>query len=764
MSSYLDNNFQNTANEEEIELKEIFAILLRYKKSIALITFVVFIASGMYAYFKITMYQSNLTMQILKKEASESLMAQTLGTEDGDMGNEVVILRSRFLALKVLEKINLGTQYYIYKNLKAVELYKKSPFIVRTEAIKDRLIGFKIGLTPIDENNFRLTIAPTLRMKLSTTIRSFLGQVSNDKKSIYFSQVFSYGEKISNDLFTMTVIKQAKLTNNDYAFSFTPNNYMYGTITSSLGIGTGKGETSVIQLSYRDNIPQRAEKILNTLVEVYANQSIEAKNTGARKTLNFIDKQLKEINDALQDSGSNLKDYKSSHTVVNLEAKADRAAGKLDELETQIHELGIQQSVLKYLLDYLKNNRNILGIDLGSGTEISAPIATLFGTIQEAKSLYTSMQADYTEKHPSVIKVNQELASLKETLKETIKSGLRATNQRITALEKVIDKNKASLRDFPLQEQELAELKRSYSVNEGVYDYLLQKRIETAIAKSSTNSGMRVIDSAISGSNPIEPNRIILVIIGLIVGLILGIVQAFARSFIANTIQSIADIEKYTLLPLYAVLPFFKDKKSLYKDALRVLLTKLEFSESKPKIITITSSVQGEGRTTTAIEFAKVIAQSNRKVLVIDFDMRRSKIHKRFNLSNKLGISTLLSAENSLREVIQHISSNLDIIASGPIPSDPYGLIMSETLEIVMTQLRTQYHYIIIESPAAGLVADALVLMRLADLNLILFKANYSKKDFLKNTNRFVKEHRLENVGIILNGLELKKIRPWLKK
>jgi capsular exopolysaccharide synthesis family protein len=190
----------------------------------------------------------------------------------------------------------------------------------------------------------------------------------------------------------------------------------------------------------------------------------------------------------------------------------------------------------------------------------------------------------------------------------------------------------------------------------------------------------------------------------------------------------------------------------------------LEFHSPKPQIITITSSVISEGRSTTAIEFARVIASSSKKVVVLDLDMRGSKIHEKLNIPNTLGMSTLLNGKSTLEGVTQHVDTNLDIIAAGPAHANPYRLIMSNALVSVLDELKQQYDYIILESPPAGLVADALVLMRLSDLNLIVFKAKYSKKDFIKNTNRFVTEHQLDNVGLVLNGLELKKIRPWLRK
>jgi len=413
------------------------------------------------------------------------------------------------------------------------------------------------------------------------------------------------------------------------------------------------------------------------------------------------------------------------------------------------------------LLTYLKNNREIKGIDLSTA---SKSIVSLIQKIQEVNTLHSSLLVDYTPKHPSVMKAEEQLASLKEDLQGTIESSLRGIEERKTSLNGIIQKHTASLESLPEEERQLTQLNRTFMFNEKIYEYLLQKRAETAIIESSTVSGIRIIDDALVGGIAVQPNRVLIVMMGLIIGLIIGILQAFIRHFLANTIQTINDLESHTTLPLYSVLPLFKGKKSLYEDALRVLLTRLEFNDEKPKVITITSSVKGEGRTTTALELAGVIGKSGKKVVVLDFDMRESRVNKKLAITNESGVSTLLAGSNSFEEVVRNVTPNVDVVVAGPAPVNPYELIISDRLTSLLDEMRELYDYVILESPPAGLVADALVLMRLSDLNLIVFKAAYSKKDFIKSTNRFVNEHQLHNVGIILNALELKKIRPWLRK
>lgn len=747
--------------EEEIDLKEVVAALLRYKKSMIGVTLGILLLSIFIASSKTDIYQADLTLQIqdASSQGPGDFMAAALGTQGGNLGNEIAIFKSRFIAKKVLERVQVGTRYYSTTGFKSVELYKQAPFIVQAYGIGEKLIGYEFQLQSVDSGHFRLMLQPTFGMKVA----AFFGSDSAASmiKATTFEGVFSYGSIINHPLFKLKVTQIGNMGTGSYAFTVTPDEMMYSMIQSSLGIATPEEKGSILMLSYRDNVPQRAQDILNAIADAYEKQNIKIKSASAEKTLGFIDEQLAAVNEGLQKSAINLKDYKSSHVVIELGGKAGIVADNLSKYEAQMYELEMQQSMLESMLSFIKNNKEIRGIDLSGASE---PVISLIQKIQELNTLHSSLLVDYTPKHPSVMKVNDQLASLKSDLQGTLESSLRGLKQRKSSLQEIINKHTASFEKLPEEERQLTQLNRSFMVNEEIYKFLLQKRAETAIIESSTVSGMRIIDDALINGPAVQPNRALIVMMGLIIGLIIGILQAFIRHFMANTIQTINDLESHTALPLYSVLPLFKEKKSLYEDALRVLLTRLEFSEKKPKIITITSSVKGEGRTMTALELAQVMGKSGKKVIVLDLDMRESSVNKKLAIRNESGISTLLSGTNTFEEVVQKLSSHVDVIVAGPTPNNPYELIISDTLTGLLDKLRGGYDYIILESPAAGLVADALVLMRLSDLNLIVFKAGYSKKDFIKSTNRFVNEHQLHNVGLILNGLELKKIRPWLRK
>lgn len=738
--------------EAEVDLKELVNSILGYKKSIIVVTFVITLFSIYFAYFSDNVYQADLSMEVqgglVQQSSANDFLTNAMGVKSS-LANTIELLKSRYMAQKTLEKIYIGNRYFIKEDYRKIELYKRSPFTVKAEAISQELIGREFTLQPIDEKKFRLKIEDIV--------------VSEGKKNNY-DHVHEYGSLISTPYFRFTVNKLGGLDKRDFFFTITPNNMMYTMIQSSLSIGLSDEKSTVLKLMYRDNIPERAQDILQAISETYAEQSVFYNSSSAERTLKFIDEQLKAINEALQNSASNLRDFKSSHILIDLGSKASTVSQTLSQYETQKYEIDLQENTLKHLLDYIKSNKELIGVDMGPVTGSSMAITTLMGKLQEAYTYRSSLSVDFTEKHPSMIKANEQIASLKSALKSTVESALRSIAQRKANVQQIINTQKATFETLPEEEKQLAQLNRSFLVNEKIYEYLLQKRAETSILESATESGVRVIDSALTGDAPIQPHRKVMVIIGLVVGLLIGLLQAFLRFLISNKIHTISDIENNTMIPIYSVLPLFKGKKSLYEEALRVLLTKFEFSSDRPKTIMVTSSVRGEGRTTTALEFAKVIAQSGKKVILLDMDMRSSNVNKKLEIQNQIGMSTLLSGKNTFEEVLQCTDYGVDVVVAGPLPTNPYELMMSQSLKNVLDELMKHYDYILLESPPVGVIADALVLMRICDLSLIVFKADYSKKTFIKNVNRFVDEHELKNVGIILNALELKKIRPWIKK
>jgi len=243
----------------------------------------------------------------------------------------------------------------------------------------------------------------------------------------------------------------------------------------------------------------------------------------------------------------------------------------------------------------------------------------------------------------------------------------------------------------------------------------------------------------------------------LILGLIVGIALAFLREFLIYTIQNAEEIEKLTSLPIYGVIPLNKDKitKNIYTEAFRNIRTNLQFlpGNENNKVISITSSVSGEGKTTITAALAEVLARGDKRVIMLDLDMRKASLHKFFNLDNNIGMSNYLTMQNTLLDVTKKTDIyGLEMITTGPLPPNPSELILTDAFTQLLKMLRAKYDYIIIDTPPAGLVTDATIIMNYSDISFSVVRAKYTRKEFVKNIDRMAKEHSQNRMGIILNG------------
>jgi capsular exopolysaccharide synthesis family protein len=759
----VSNNSKHSSSlpEGEINFNEIFLTLREYKYSIIFIGLIFMLFAGVIAYITPNTYQAVSSIEILTGKVSKNIdfMSDARGIDINNVENEMAILSSYSVRKKALENLNLGIRYFSSKNFKTEELYKKSPFIVTTEFMIDELQGERIKLIPADKNSFHLIIKASLIDRSLYFIKSFFGPVSEEETPIAYHAIHKFGTPIHTPWFTIKVQKIHTLLNENYSFSVETSEDAID-IEKSLAISPSTKNGSVVQLSYDDTVPQRAQEILAAIINAYIDQNLQIKKKSAEKSLDFIDKQLTAIHSTLSTSATNLQQYKSTNTIIDIGSKALMTAEKLSDLESKVYELDIQINVIENILDFIQTNKSIEGINVDSVQSASPAIVSLIQKIQESSSLEKSLLVDYTEFHPDVIKTREQTKSLKNTLIEALKHSLSNRKQQKQSLADIINKEKSSFESLPKQEQELAQLSRSFMANEKIYSFLLEKRAETAILQSSTLSGTRVIDLSVLQKEPIKPKRAFMLIAGLFFGLIVGIVAAFMRAKRHDFIRSVTDITNSTAIPIFGMIPLFnlKKKSQSFYEAMRVVRTNVDFFQSRntSKLITITSSISGEGKTTLISELAKIIALTEKKVLLVDLDMRKPKVHEKFTLRNNIGMSTILSGQSSLDDAIKTSKEtpNLHIIPAGPVPPNPSELLLGESFKMVLKALTSKYDYILFDSPPIGHVTDASVLMHVSDISLIVLKLDFSKKDFIKNIARLKTEHKLNNIGLVVNGLE----------
>lgn len=741
----------NAIHEDEIDIKEVFRTIYRYRYMIISLIILFGLASTYYAYFKTNIYKATATVEVGIQSrgygSQDMLTMATTGSGMYDPTKEVQIIKSRFLAEKAADKVNVTHRYYTTRRFKEVELYKDSPF----EVGMLRGYGYSFKLIPIDDDRYRLILDE---------------QIDSNGLAWSYNKIHKYGKEISTKEFHLNVIKKGVPQDESYRFVVYDPKKRGSIAQGGVSVTQPVKYSSILMISYEDNIPSRAQEFTNALASAYIEQNIERKTKEAEQRLTFIDKQLKEITENLKGSAIKLEEFKKTSNMVNLSSKAEIIIKQMSEYESKLSEITLQKELLSKLYKSVKSGENIESIALMGIESEALTVAGMIKELQDAILKKRILREDYTEMYPEVRKLKKTIQQLKKVIIETIKNLSQNMQEQQVLLEKSVLKMQKELNKLPADERMFGQLQRKFVVNEKIYSYLLEKRSETAIVKASTVSKNRVLDTALQPGTPIKPKRKLIVLVGLTLGLILGVALAFLREFLDDRIKSEEDIHKGTSVPLIGIIPNIDDgnekvkvflaPKSAVAESFRNLRTNLQFmrNEKKSHVIAVTSTVGGEGKTTTCINLGGIMSMADKKTVILNLDMRKPTLHEKFGLTNTVGMSTLLSERTSLNEVIQHSDyANLDIITSGPLPPNPSELIQGILMEKLLDKLREVYDVIILDTPPIGLVTDARTLMHLSDTSLYVLRSEHSQKTFLRNIEMLSKDN-ISGLGIIFNDIK----------
>ncbi len=752
----------NQVLEDEIDIREVFGVINQYKKVI--ITFIVIstIIAAIYAYFKPSIYISSSTVEVGIEQtgggvSKQDILAAATGGSASSADTEMDIIKSRFLASRALEKVDLNHRYYGTQLLKERELYKNSPFDVNLTKGED--ISF--DLYPIDQTFFRLEAG---------------GVDKRSKEKWSYDKVHRYGTEIAEDRFAFVVTKKEskELDLDHYRFVIMSSESAVDQVVAAVSVAPLSEQSAILRITYEDEVPLRAQEYADALAESYIEQSVYQKTQEASKTLEFVDNQLLEISENLKTSAQQLEKFKIQTSMISLEAKAQGVVERIAAYETQLAEINIEEKLLDSLYSQVRYGKDLETLSVaglndkgGSG----AALATLVKELQETVLKAKMMRGDFTEEYPEVKKLTRQSAQLKAIIIDTIKNMKNSISERKGLIEKTMTEQEKLLSELPQDEKEFGKLQRKFVINEKIYSYLLEQRSATAIAKASTVSKNRVVDEATYPDTPSKPNKQLIVMVGLILGLILGIAYAFISEFLDDTIKNEGDIAKGTHAGSLGSIPNFRDNKegslrvfrrpkSSATEAFRNVRTNLQFMAHNEgsQVIMVTSTIAGEGKTSVSSSLAGVISMTGKKVVLINLDMRKPMLHRVFGLPNNEGISTVLSGHALLADTIQHTAyENLDIISSGPIPPNPSELIQGKRMDDVIAKLKSNYDVIILDTPPVGLVTDAHALMRIADTTVYVVRAGYAKKGFLKGIEKLYSSEGVHGFAIVLNDVNVER-------
>ena len=597
-------------DEDEIDLKEVFRTVYVYRYMIISFIMVFMVTSIAFAYFKTNVYQAFSTVEISDDKqmgSQDDILSMAMEGGSANVDTEIQIIKSAFLAEKALKHVNLTHRYYSSKKLKQIELYKTSPFEVGL------LKGFGVTfyLYPEDETHYRLEVEDAKDLHGNTWS---------------YDAVHTYGKEVVNEHFHVNIVKKDDFLESAYSFVIYDVAKMARMVQKEhVSVSQISKKASVVSISYSDNNALRAKEFTDALAKAYVKHTVDKKVREADLKLTFIEKQLKGVTQSLENAAIKLEEFKKSSNTIDLGTKAQTLTQQMSQNEVALSEISIMEKMLGSMYRQIKTGKNLASISVeGLGMDNSS-LSVMLKELQDAILKKKILREDYTEVYPEVVKLTRTIRQLQRTITGKIKSLGTNIKEKKKLLESSIAKQQALLNTLPASERTNSDLQRKYMVNEKIYSYLLEKQSETQILKASTVSQNMIIDNAFIPEKPIKPKRKLIVLVGIILGFIVGIAMAFLRAFLDNRIKTEEDIEKATRVPIYGVIPHIKEDadkikvflspKSVVSEAYRSLRTNLQFlgKNEGSLVISVTSTVGGEGKTTISTNLSAIMSMSGKK-------------------------------------------------------------------------------------------------------------------------------------------------------
>lgn len=764
----MKNNLKQ--GKKELLFQDIVNIIKEYKWSIIFITLLSVIISYVYVYFKPSIYISHSIIKVKTNEKSktEDVINNTILTSNSkDVLEEISLLKTYKINSHSLENVNFKIQYFIKKNYKGIELYGDNlPIdITKIKILNKKIIGKLLTLTPT-KNGYDISYDISYKDKIK--------KILFDSKEFSFQKLKNnkFSETIKNKYFELTIQKKENIELSQpiyFLLRGQKRDIFEKLIHNRLTVQQLEKDTALIKISFQDNIPERANQYIDALTESFIKYSIESKNIQNSKTLDFITQELQNIKKELKNSEERLETHQVSQNIVNPSIEAGLYIKNLSNIEIEISRNKLKKKLITNLIDFIQNNYNLDAIAPSVAKLDDQNTLSLISKLQNKQIIEKELTLEYTNEYPELISVRNQIDTIRKQIEYNLKS-LR-TNidyENINLLKRKVSYEE-SMQTLPSKERELVNIKRNYEVKSKMYEYLLQKQAENKIIQLATFSNYQIIDRAYNSNIAIKPKRSLILIFSLFLGFIIGSLLAFYRYSKNNFIKSKNDIERYTSLPIYGSIPFFKQKKnkihvhgeakSPFTEAFRTLRTNLQFVSNKQEATTIliTSTIAGEGKSTISANLSTILEMAKYKTIVLNFDLRKPSLHKFFDVNNDKGLSGFLSGKNTMDEIIIPTEfANLDIIPSGPIHKEPSELILSKELPLLIEKLRSIYEYIIIDTAPIGIVSDTKTLLQYSDLNLIIIREDYAKREFINTLEEMIEKYDFKKIGLILNASKSK--------
>ena len=664
--------------------------------------------------------------------------------------DEIVVMGSQQLRMQMVKELKLNRSYIERKSFfNRVDHYNDSPIeIDAPDALFDTLatsFQFKIKTTPdgkadikVKKGRFR-TLAEASDVALPANVKTPYG-IFNVKKTAHYKPNHEYN-------ITANVIGNIPKAE---------------ALSRSMVAELLRRKANAIDLNTRETNVQRGRDMLNTIIRLYNQRGQDEKDQQAINTAKFIDDRLELVYRNLMGSEAEIEAYKRAHNLVDPELQAKSVIGRQDMAEQAIINLEARYRIVSMIKDFVNDpaNKHAFIPFSADSTAATSAISAYNSLIMQRMKLENSALND----NPSMQRLDGQIEAMRANVVNGVDNTLRALRVQLAKAGSVSGNATGTMRSMPTTERQTRELYRQQGIQNEIYTFLLQKREENALVLAATTPKGKVVDEPYGKSEPLAPNKPLVYLLALLAALLIPMVLLAIKNMLTNKFASTDELEQLTSLPVIGHIHHNRHDTELVVqqgrnwsivELFRYVRNNVQFMmpEADDKVVLVTSSVSGEGKSFVSLNLAAAFALLGKRVALVGMDIRKPKLAQMLNLKETPGVTAFLAqGETQIQELVQHSGvEGLDVMVGGTVPPNPAELLLGKRTQTLFDILREHYDIIVVDSAPIAMVSDTLSLTRFADVTVAVTRANHTRRDMVRLIDRMVDDGRLKNVGLVVN-------------
>ena len=684
-----------------------------------------------------------------------------------ETASQMRVLKSATLIGQALEKLDLQVSYFIIGRLRVKEEYNWLPFKVNAEQFGKLAYNreFKVSIDGVE--------------KFTLSYSTGNGQE--------VTQVYNFGERIPELGLDFRVDKRqilnesniATIKDIEYMFTVQSHEGLIRKYSSAMEI-SNFDYTTILQITVKDQIQERAQEFLDTLISVYVDYTNQSEVRINRNTLRNIARQKEKVTSKLDSISDVLELQKdTSNYFVDLTKEEDALFKQVVSLQARLKELELQLESIESLREYVRNSQDKTLLPPSIYIYDDEFLRSSIGELYAQQLKKTKMLASTTPTNPKVVELDTRTNQMRINLLDYLANLKVAIKGNIEDVKRQEQSIRTKMMLIPKTQRKLEKVQRDLDVNKGLFSFLLSKEAETEIAGAGIVPGTKVIENA-RPLGIVEPDKgkITFYFIGF--GILMALLITIIREIFFHRFESVQELTDATKLPILGGIPLAKKEptrsysllqespKGMVADSFRTVRTNIQYfvPGETSKTLLVTSILPGEGKTFCSVNLASILAMAGKKVLLMDFDLHKPKVGKALGLSSEIGISNYLIGQNPYEEIITHQTpiENLSVMLCGPVPPNASELILNQKTEELINKAKEEYEYIVVDTPPISLITDALILMKLIDMKMFVLNSKFANRRSVRFIEDITDKNEITNHGLILNGIKQKRFHYYYGK